>query len=74
MNGKMPRVYRDYSGGLTGKSALKWCRFLAEEADFEGDNDSAKQFKNYIRMMETVLPAAVHSTYLEERISKYAQA
>ena len=74
MAGKIPTVQRSViSGGLTGDSAYKWAKFLAEEYEFHSDDPLL--YDSFTAMAESLKPvkgkpvvASFSSRLLEKHI------
>lgn len=58
---------------LTGHSAFEWCKFLADEYDFEGDAVMANMFRAKAHAYSIVMPAAVGDRFIEENIQKFCK-
>lgn len=77
MAGKIPTVHRcPINGGLTGESAYKWARFIADEYLFDPDNHLL--YDTFTVMAESLRPvegkasaASFHSLMLEQEIEKW---
>lgn len=79
MNGRIPSVHRcPVSGGLTGESAYKWAKFIAEEYLFDPDNHLL--YDTFTAMAESLEPkkgkavvASFTSKRLEAEIAKWSK-
>ena len=78
MAGKIPTVHRDaLNGGLTGESAYKWAKFLADEYSFDADDPLLyDRFKSMEESLEPkdgkAVVASFSSRLLEEHIEKWS--
>ena len=80
MNGKIPSVHRcAMTGALTGESAYKWAKFIAEEYLFDPDNPL--MYDVFKAMAESLEPkpgkasvASFTSNRLEKEILKWTQS
>jgi hypothetical protein len=72
---KIPPVERNIvlPNCLTGKSAFDWCKFLAEEYDFEGDAVMANMFRAKAHAFSLVMPACVSDKFIEDGIVKFSK-
>jgi len=79
MAGKIPSVHRcTVTGGLTGESAYKWAKFIAEEYLFDPDNHLL--YDTFTAMAESLEPkkgkavvASFTSKRLEDEIAKWSK-
>lgn len=77
---RIPAVQRcSISGGLTGESAYKWAKFIADEYLFDPDNPL--MYDVFTSMAESLEPkkgkpvvSSFHSNRLEQEISKWTQS
>jgi hypothetical protein len=80
MANKIPTVHRcPINGGLTGESAYKWARFVADEYLFDPDNHLL--YDTYTVMAEGLRPvkgkptaASFNSAMLEKEIAKWTRS
>ena len=80
MAGKIPTVQRcQMTGALTGESAYKWAKFIADEYLFDPDNPL--MYDVFKAMAESLEPkkgkpvvASFHSKRLEKEILKWTQS
>lgn len=72
---KMPPIERSIvlPSCLTGRSAFEWCKFLAEEYDFEGDAVMANMFRAKAHAYSIVMPASVGDKFIEDGIAKFCK-
>lgn len=69
---RKPMVERDaVLGGLTFESAVLWYLFLAEEADFDGDEVLCKDYLSCAETLGRGPVGWVHDTRLEDAIKKF---
>lgn len=62
MTGKIPLLERDeVNGFIKNQSAAEWLSFLAEEANF---NDDDETYTNYTRMARELFDAPEGSVYM----------
>ena len=72
--GKKPTVERDtVSGGLTYETASRWLMFMAEEADFAGDSDTAESYRQRAMAYMRFPNGALHDRNLENEIKKWTK-
>lgn len=69
---RRPFVERDATGGsLTFECAVLWYLFLADEADFEGDDELCKEYLKQAESLGRGPVGSIHDKRLEDAIKKY---
>tara|TARA_R110000803_G_scaffold33099_4_gene72582 strand:- start:184 stop:417 length:234 start_codon:yes stop_codon:yes gene_type:complete len=71
---KFPHVeYDPVGGGVRGESAIEIYKFLADEAEFDGDVVKGALFKARAKQLSVVPPASVGDEDLKEAIAKWGK-
>ena len=69
---KVPPVERDLlTGGLTFESASRWCQFLAEEFDWQGNRSLSEYYKRRAQELSVAPTGSLHDRRLEEAIKTW---
>ena len=69
---KVPPVERDLlTGGLTMTCASLWCRFLAEEFDWQGNRSLSEYYKRRSQELSRAPAGSLHDRRLEEAIKTW---
>ena len=69
---KVPPVERDLlTGGLTFESASRWCTFLAEEFDWQGNRSLSDFYKRRSEELSRAPRGSLHDNQLEKAIKQW---
>lgn len=69
---KVPPVERDLlTGGLTFESASRWCKFLSEEFDWQGNRSLSEYYKRRAQELSRAPTGSLHDRRLEEAIKAW---
>lgn len=69
---KVPPVERDIlTGGLTMESASRWCQFLSEEHDWQGNRELSEYYKRRSQELSVAPRGSLHDRRLEEAIKRW---